>query len=485
MRGAIVTLALALCAPLAAADDKPTETKPPETQPAETKPAETKPAETKPAETKPPEAKAPPVKRPPDRAVPDYDGRGGEPTTALDVVLWIPRIVLFPVRLVVDYGVRRPIGFVVRKAEHSKSFRKFVANLFREVENANPLIYPVVLVDFGFKPSVGVRAIWRRGYLVPKSDVTLRAGTGGTDYWRADLGIKSKIEALRTTAIVGANDRPDYVFYGIGRDTPPEAKARYASRRLFARGSVGGHVQGIGDALLTFGIGDNELTSSTYSGDPSIEEQVAAGRIAALPIGYESDYKTARIGTRITLDSRFDGKRARSGVRFDGAVERVLDLTEDTQWTRVELMLGAGLLLDPVHERKLDVRLGFELVEPDDDSTQIPFLELATISGAPWLRGLPAGRLYGSTAAAFLVDYHWPLAAWLDAHAHLGAGNVFDSELSGFALRHLRGSFGGALTIAGLTERQIGVSLHFGTEPLGDGFDVSSTRIVLEYSSDY
>lgn len=422
---------------------------------------------------------------PPRREVPDYDGREPPPTTPAEVLWWVPRVVLFPVRLVVDYGVRRPFGFVVRKAEHSKGFRRFLREFFREVENANPLIFPVALVDFGFQPSVGARVIWRRGYLVPKSDVTVRVGTGGLDWWRADAGIKTKVDALRVTAQAGANDRPDYVFYGIGRDTPTEAKARYAARKLFARGSIGGHVQGIGDALLTFGVSDNELSSSTYDGDPSIEEQIAAGRIAALPVGYEDDYRTARAGTRITLDTRFDGKRARSGARFDGAVERVFHLTEETSWTRVELMLGAGLLLDSVAERKLDVRFGVEFVEPSTDATLIPFPELATISGAPWLRGLPQGRLYGASAAAFLVDYHWPLAAWLDAHAHLGAGNVFEPWLGGFALRHLRGSFGGALSIAGLSERQIGVSLHFGTEPLGNGVDVTSSRLVLEYSGDY
>ena len=47
--------------------------------------------------------------------------------------------------------------------------------------------------------------------------------------------------------------------------------------------------KGIGDALLSFAVADNELSSSTYSGDPSIEEQVAAGRIAAPPVGYEQD----------------------------------------------------------------------------------------------------------------------------------------------------------------------------------------------------
>jgi hypothetical protein len=430
-------------------------------------------------------ADKPAERPPPRRAVPDYDGRAPEPPSVGDVLLWVPRVVLFPVRVVVDYGVRWPIGKLVRTAEHSKSFRRFLANLFREVREANPLYFPVALVDFGFQPSVGARIIWRRGYLVPNSDVTARAGTGGLDWWRVDAGIKTKVGALRTTAQVGANDRPDYVFYGIGRDTPIDAKARYAARKLFARGSIGGHLHGIGDALLGFALTDNELRSSTYDDDPSIEEQVAAGRIAEAPVGYEQDYRTMRVGARVTLDTRFDGKRARSGARLDVALERVFDVTEERSWTRFELMIGGGLLLDRIAERKLDVRLGIELVEPDHDDEPVPFLELATISGAPWLRGLPNGRLYGESAAAFLVDYNWPLAAWLDAHAHLGAGNVFGPNLSGFALRHLRGSFGGALTIAGLSERQIGVSVHFGTEPLGDGFDVSSSRVILEYSGDY
>jgi hypothetical protein len=422
---------------------------------------------------------------PPRRPVPDYDGRESAPATAGDVLLWVPRVVLFPVRIVIDYGVRRPFGFVVQKGEHSKRVRRALSYLFRHVENANPLIFPVALVDFGFQPSVGARVLFRRGMLIPKSDVTLRLGTGGFDWWRADVGVKTKLSALRLTADIGANDRPDYVFYGIGRDTPAEARARYAARKLFARGSVGGHIEDIGDGLVTFGVTDTELSSSTFGDNLSIEDQVAAGRIPVLPPGYEDDVRTARVGARITLDTRVDGRRARSGARFDAAVEHVDDLDRKTGWTRVELMLGAGLLLDPVAERKLDVRIGVELAEPDHDDEMIPFYELATIAGGTWLRGLPPGRIYGDSAAALLVDYQWPIAAWLDAHAHVGAGNVFDDELKGFSLGRLRGSFGGALTIAGLSDRQIGGSLYFGTEPLGGGFDVSSYRLILEYSGDY
>jgi hypothetical protein len=172
-------------------------------------------------------------------------------------------------------------------------------------------------------------------------------------------------------------------------------------------------------------------------------------------------------------------------VRFDAGIDRVYNTTSDVAWTKLELVLGAGVLLDPVGERKLDVRIGVEFIEPDHDTDVIPFLELPTIAGGSWLRGLPSGRIYDDSAAAFLVDYHWPVAAWLDAHAHFGVGNVFADQLDGFSLGRLRSSFGGALTIAGLSDRQIGVSLHYGTEPLGAGFDVTSSRLILEYSGDY
>jgi hypothetical protein len=427
-------------------------------------------------------ADAPP---PPKRAVPDYDGRTEEPTTGRDVAAWIPRVVLFPARIVIDHGVRRPLGWTVSKAEHSRGVRRVLSRLFRYVEDANPLIFPTVLADFGlFKSSVGTRVIWRRGYLIPKSDVSLRLGTGGLDWWRAEVGTTTKVGALRAASAIGFNDRPDYVFYGIGRDAPETARARYSARRLFANAAVGGHVEKVGQAFVSAGVEDTELGSSTYDGDRSIEQQIAAGRIAPTPGGYERDYRLARIGGRVTLDSRFDGRRASSGARLDVSIERVRDIDGGGEWTRVELMVGGGLLLDRIAERKLDIRAGIELVEPGHDDPQIPFRELATVSPS-WLRGLPGGRVYGASAAAVIIDYQWPLAAWLDAHAHAGAGNVFEPYLGGFALRHLRGSFGGALTIAGLTNRHLGISLAFGTEPLGAGFDVDSVRFILEYSSDY
>src|SRR5262245_44149998 len=53
------------------------------------------------------------------RKVPDYDGRGDEPTTTGDVLLWGPRILLAPPYLVSEYLLRRPIGFLIAGAERS------------------------------------------------------------------------------------------------------------------------------------------------------------------------------------------------------------------------------------------------------------------------------------------------------------------------------------------------------------------------------
>lgn len=423
--------------------------------------------------------------RPPHRALPDYDGREAPSPSALDIAAWIPRIVLFPARIVVDYGVRKPIGFVVSRAENSKGFRKFMRRFFQEVEESNVLIFPVALVDFGFNNSVGARVIFRRGVLVPKSDVTLRLGFGGPDMWRADVTTKSRLGAARARLNVGANQRPDYTFFGIGSYSQPDSQSRYTARRAGATASVGGAITGVGELAMHVGLVDVDFQSSRFNGDPSIEDSVMSGRIGAIPPGYGDGFRAARVGGRLTLDTRYEeGRRATSGARLDINVERVADVEHGGEWTRFDLLVGAGLLLDPVAERKLDVRLGVQHVRPDEDG-DVPFSELPSLAGNEWLRGLPGGRIHDVSAAAFIMDYHWPVAAWLDAHAHLGAGNVYASGLSGFSLASLRGSFGGALTIAGLSERQIGVFYAWGTEPLGQGIDVSSSRFILEYSGDY
>jgi hypothetical protein len=56
---------------------------------------------------------------PPKRDAPDYAGRPAPPPTPGEVLLWVPRVVFFPVYFTSEYLIRRPLGFLVTEAERA------------------------------------------------------------------------------------------------------------------------------------------------------------------------------------------------------------------------------------------------------------------------------------------------------------------------------------------------------------------------------
>lgn len=450
--------------------------------PATTAPATTTaPASATAPTTAPASATAP--TRPAKRPVPDYDGRGEAPTTFGDVLRGVGRVVLFPLRIVVDYGVRWPIGYAIRTVEHSRAARAAFRYVFLQPPAPTMSIFPIAFYDFGFQSSIGVRMVWTNGFLTPGSKVAIKLGTGGRDWWRADMAVSVAAPyGLRVGADFGVRNRPDQQFFGLGSRTRQSALARYAHSRAAASVNVGWPELQLFAASVA-----SAASTSHFSDDPSIEDQVAAGRIAELPPGYHEIIATRRFGARLALDSRWrrdDQAPPESGVRLDALVERVRD-DEVGGWTHVDATLGAALRLDPVGEYKLDLRARVELIEAEA-GVDVPFLELAGIGGSRDLRGFASGRGRDRSAAALTLDYQWPLAAWLDATLYLGVGNVFGENLSGFHAGALRASAGFGLGLAGLSdERQIELWAATGTAPLEDGLDATGFRLVLGYTHDY
>ena len=427
---------------------------------------------------------------PPKRAVPVYDGRAEEPTTFVDVARGVVRVVLFPVRIVVDYGVRWPIGKLIAAAEHSHGVRSGIRYLFLAPPSPTMSVYPIAFYDFGFQSSIGLRFLWTNGFLEPGSKFSLKLGTGGADWWRADATVLAAVPQLgrfRTGFDAGLRRRPDQQFFGVGPRTPYAARARYLQVRLGLTAFVGWP-----ELSLTAGSSAQYIGESHFDGRLSIDDQVAAGRIARLPAGYRELVVTRRFGVQIALDTRGtkdspERDRNSSGARIDAIIEGVQD-HEIGQWLHVDATVGAALRLDRVGEHKLDLRMRVELVEPStttpDDT--IPFLELASIGGSRDLRGFASGRGRDLSAAALMLDYQWPLAAWLDATLYLGAGNVFGRGLSGFSTGKLRGSIGMGLALAGLSpDRQLELWSAFGMEPFDSGSEATSFRLVFGYSHDY
>ena len=245
-------------------------------------------------------ATAAPKKRP----IPNYSGRGTEPASALDRLAWIPRIALFPVRIVIDYGVRTPFGWLTRTVETSRATRKVMRSLFTGSPTPTASIYPVALYDFGTKPSVGLRLSWDNGFLTPGSKLKIKLGVGGLDWWRVDTGVRVAYAESFVSLDIGARRQPDYRFYGIGPRAPEEAAARYGARRLTAKLGIGAQLAEWGEVSGFAGATDLTFRSEGYDDDPPIDDRVAQGLIAALPEGYPGGYSTFA-SRRAPLPTRF------------------------------------------------------------------------------------------------------------------------------------------------------------------------------------
>ncbi len=146
------------CESLAAEEAAPAP--PPANAPAEPSPPANAPVEPPASEPLPP-----PELRTGEREVLDYDGRGTAYDRSGSPLLWVPRVILFPLYVVSEYVVRRPLGWATVKAERSN-----LANL---------------LVDwFTFGPD-------RQAGLVPTASSTSASS-------RASVSTSSGIAPLRT-----------------------------------------------------------------------------------------------------------------------------------------------------------------------------------------------------------------------------------------------------------------------------------------------
>src|SRR5258707_8726804 len=119
------------------------------------------------------------------RKLPDYGNRGEKPTTVGDVAIWVPRILLSPVYLVTEYGIRWPLGTLIASAERAH-VPEALYNFFFFGPDHRAGFAPVAFVDFGFRPSVGLYTFWDDA-IFRGNDLRLRGSTGGGDWLAAAL----------------------------------------------------------------------------------------------------------------------------------------------------------------------------------------------------------------------------------------------------------------------------------------------------------
>lgn len=424
------------------------------------------------------------------REVPDYNGVSDGPDVG-EILLWPPRVVLFPLYVVSEYGLRRPIGFVV---EHTvrEQWVEQLADLFTFGPDRTSGIIPTALFDFGFRPSVGFFSFWNDA-LVDGHDLRLRAATGGLDWWQFDLTSRYNVTRLsRWEFRASSSIRPDNIFHGLGALAPSERHRYWMGRHDFRVGTTTGFGQT--SSIETF-AGIRVARFDPASGccnSPSMQEGIDGGAFAEPPgLG---GYEIARQAMRLRLDSRarrfplkIDPTQDQlappgSGVRVELRGEAAQSLRFPTQeissfWARYGATLGGYLAL-PGYQRTLGLELWTDFADPLTPG-DIPFTEQVQLGGDRVLRGFLAGRLIDRSAVAARVRYDWPVWVLLDGVLEYGVGGVFAEHLENFSPALMRQSFAFGLETAMERDHSFQMLVAVGTDTFDNGGGFDTLRLVF------
>lgn len=429
-----------------------------------------------------------------ERELPDYDGRP-ESTSAGDVALWVPRVLLFPLYVVSEYVVRRPIGWLVSTAEREHWPALFID--FFTFGNRQGGIVPTLLIDLGMRASVGVYAFWD-DFLTSGNDLRLRATYGGSGFLQLRVQDRFAI-GNGQLGVTGAYEaRPDTVFRGLGNaQVADEVRSRYTART--SRFDVAYRLPWVRSsyARVLAELREVELDGgATCCDDPSVNDQVEAG-VFAPPPGMNQVYDVSAQSAELVLDSRWP--------RFPAGLELGSDyVTPPGTGVRLALRARATELLDQslatgealadgwVHygaslgghydltgqQRCVSATAVVDFVDPVG-SGQVPVTDLVSLGGDRPLRGFLANQFVDRSAAAMRFEYHWPVAVWLDGSLLYEAGSVFGSGLSGFDVSRFRNSFGLGMAAVGVQDHPFQVLVALGTKPWDEGGGLDSFRFVF------
>lgn len=442
------------------------------------------------------------------RTPPDYDGRPDETSVGEDM-LWIPRVIFFPVYVVTDFVIRRPLGFIVMAVERNDVVGE-VIDIFTFGPHDNAGLVPTAFVDFGLRPSFGIYHFYD-DFLAPHNNLRATFATGGEKWLKASVTDRIPLalrrdeageEEVATSLSVSLSGlvRPDLLFYGTGPSSRERDEARYEMRTM--GGAVG--IQHAftkvntlhawaGARRYTFNDGecDRTLVPSADTGQllsrcatRTVSERVADGEFA-MPNGFTEPSTIVNTGIRVALDSRDPWPAAGSGVAVEAKGEfGIRPGNALTAWIAYGGAL-AGFLDLTGTRRILSLTVDVRLVDAIDPDAGVPFTELIgakrldDVPDLDLMRGFRPGRLTGESSTVATVEYSWPIWSFLDGTLQAAVGNVWGRRFESFDPEKLRFSFAGGIRTPNRRDHTFNFLVGFGTAPFEDGAAVEGPRVVL------
>jgi hypothetical protein len=409
----------------------------------------------------------------PKRPVPDYDGRPPAATTTGEVIAYVPRVIFFPLWVVSEFVIRRPLGWVITRAEKG-NWPTAIISFFTFGEEKNWGIVPTFYLDLGFRPHVGLYFFADKAFH-PAHSVRLR-GSGWYDSYTVSFSDRWQVDqrGSRLALDAGATLRPDRLFWGVGPRSLDEDESRFADFRWGVAGSF--DLRGGYGEQIRVEVGYRQLS---FRSDPccegeSLDDRIAAGTPA--PPGYlEEGYRTFYQRLYASADTRDPRPRDQTGARIAVDLEHGHEL-EDDGWLRMKGTLG---LYWDLRGRNRVLGLAVTTAFAHATRGEVPFTELVDLAGNEVMIGMRSGRLRGDSGIAASVRYEWPIWAVLGGTLQVDVGNVFGEWLEGIEPELMRMSFGFGLRTLTSGDHGLQMLIGFGTETFADGLDVTSLRLAI------
>ena len=146
------------------------------------------------------------------REAPNYDGRPGQDPSAGEGLIWVPRVLFYPLHLVLEYGLRWPIVQGITFAEKHYLIER-TKRLFTFADGKSGL-FPTLFFDFGVNPSAGLYFYYNDlGFRT--NSLSLQAGVWADDWYHVIATDSFKVFRNDSGEITLRGEfiyRPDQVF---------------------------------------------------------------------------------------------------------------------------------------------------------------------------------------------------------------------------------------------------------------------------------
>jgi hypothetical protein len=377
-----------------------------------------------------------------------YDGKTVESSPA-KAALWVPRVLLFPFRLLF-WALEPPSRLGVEFEQEHHLYGHLYSALTSDDGQIG--IRPTFHWVNSFRPSFGAHVF---------DDKLLGPGTrsdfdilGGVDVFRAAVHLRPThlgrpVQGYFDTLF---DRRNDWLFTGIGSHAPlpPNSSARYLQDRF----DLGMRLDLRPTPVLAFTFGgyfgwrhfDN---GEAYSGDPPISQvycrrfngECIPNTVSDIQVpGFNQGTQFLRTSAGVHLDLRDDLIRPTVGALIDAEADYSHGIGDDES-NYFRLRGAAAFSINLWRHRYVLIFRGVtELVLPVESF--VPFSELATLGGPEDLRGFRVQEFRDFSSLLGTAEYRFPLLAWVDTSIFADYGGVFGEKYQGFGASRMQPDVG-------------------------------------------